>query len=526
VKSAGTLLSELERRVTDKEFAARLTAVVLGLALAVLLGYGIATGQRVWLFMCVALGIFILTTLGLQRRIWVLILIGWPFYGMTPLLGLPFSLREPCIVLGCTVYIGYRVLLRHRFEVKRHVLDSLLLLNVLWIGVTFLIHPVGIRAFGAQTVGGRPIFDIFMALIAYTVIVRLPDSVKAVGRIPYFVMAGVAIIAAFNIIAYLAPGLTPYLYGLYSSVDLGVYVGEITGAALVRLGNLGFFGGTLILLLCAYYPPWTLFNPLRPRTYVFLCGWMCIFASGFRNMLGAAVMQVGLSAWLHQGWREAAVIGVAAGLFGGALIFGQGRLYQLPLTAQRTLAWLPGKWSPEAEQEASLATEGRFLWWKRIIEEGEIKNWWIGDGFGMSMKDFAQLAGRLGRPGGEEWVYMTGGYHNGPLTAIRYVGVIGLAALYALMIGSAACAVACVRRCRGTILSPVAIFLGAQLVWYPIHFTLIYGSYNLDMPQEIFLTALLRLVIRMAEEKRVALDSKPSLSAAPAARPLTSSVTA
>jgi hypothetical protein len=524
VKPAGTLLSELERRVADKEFVARLTAVVLGLALAVLLGYGIATGQRVWLFMCVALGILILTTLGLQRRIWVIILIGWSFYGTTPLLGLPFSLREPCIILGLMVYIGYRVLLRHRFEVKWHVLNSLILLNVLWIGVTFFFHPVGIRALGAQTIGGRPFFDIFMALIAYAVIVRLPDSVKAVGRIPYFVLAGTAIMAAFNIVAYLAPSQTPFLYGLYSNVDLDVYIGEITGTALVRLKGLGAFGNTLILLLCAYYLPWTLFNPLRPRTYVFLCGWMCILASGFRNTLGAAVMQFGLSAWLHQGWREAVVIGVATGLFGSALIFGQGRLYQLPLAAQRALAFLPGKWSAEAEQAGSLATEGRFLWWKRIIEEGKIKNWWIGDGFGVSMQDLAVLGSF--RQGGEESVYLTGGYHSGPLSAIRYVGVIGLAAFYVLMIGSAACAVACVRRCRGTILSPVAIFLAAQLVWYPIHFTLIYGSYNMDMPQQVFLAALLRLVIRMEEKERVALDSKPSLSAAPAARPLTSSVTA
>jgi hypothetical protein len=408
--------------------------------------------------------------------------------------------------------------------VKRHVLDSLVLLNALWIGVTFLIHPVGIRVLGSQTIGGRPFFDIFMALIAYAVIVRLPDSVKAVGRIPYFVLAGTAAIAAFNLAGYLAPGLTPFLYGLYSSVDLDVYIGEIRGATLVRFKTLGAFGGTLVLLLCAYYPPWTLFNPLRPRTYVFLCGWICLFASGFRSSFGASVMQVGLSAWLHQGWRQAVVIGVAGGLFCSALILGQGRLYQLPLPAQRTLAFLPGKWSAEAERQGSLATEGRFQWWKRIIEEGEIKNWWVGDGFGVSMKEFSLLGARFARA--EEEVYLTGSYHSGPLTAIRYVGVIGLAAIYALMIGSAACAVTCVKRCRGTVLSPVTIFLAAQLVWYPIHFTLIFGAYNVDMPHQILLTALLRLVVRMAEEKRVALDSKPSLSAAPAARPLTTSVTA
>ena len=491
MKPAGTLLSELERRVTDKEFVTRWTAGVLGLALAVLLGYGVGTGQSGWLFMCLALGIFMVTTLGLQRRVWVLILIAWPFYGSTPLLGMPFSLREPCIILGWTVYIAYRVLLRHRFEVKRHVLDWLLLLNVLWIGVTFFIHPVGIRVLGSENIGGRPLFDIFIALIAYSVIVRLPDSVEMVGRIPYFVLVGTAILAAFNITAYLAPGLTPLLYGLYSSVDLGVYISGITGAALVRFTNLGYFGGTLILVLCAYYTPWTLFNPLRPRTYVFLCGWMCILASGFRSYAGASVMQVGLSAWLHQSWREAAVIGVAAGLFGSALVLGQGRLYQLPLPAQRALSFLPGKWSVEAE--TSLATEGRFVWWKRIIEEGEIKNWWAGDGFGVNIKDLSQL----GRGRTEEAAYLTGAYHSGPLTAIRYVGIIGLATLYALMIGSAANAVACVRRCRGTILSPVTIFLAAQLVWYPIHFTLIFGAYNVDMPQQIFLAALLRLVIRM-----------------------------
>jgi hypothetical protein len=177
------------------------------------------------------------------------------------------------------------------------------------------------------------------------------------------------------------------------------------------------------------------------------------------------------------------------------LTIGQGRVYDLPFSIQRTLSFLPGSWDPVVALDAEASTEGRLSWWKRVIEENLIQNWWFGDGFGASVID-VELAARSGTG---ELAFVTGALHNGPLTAVRYVGVVGLLLFYALMIASAVYACRCVRWCKGTLLQPVAIYLAIQLVWFPINYALIFGAYDGDLPQEIFLVALLRLVMRMAE---------------------------
>ena len=175
---------------------------------------------------------------------------------------------------------------------------------------------------------------------------------------------------------------------------------------------------------------------------------------------------------------------------------GQGRLYNLPLSAQRALSFLPGKWEEGVVQDVQSSTQGRFKWWRAAIEEGWIKDWWFGDGFGARLEDLTSAR----RHGAGQMAQTTGALHSGPLTAIRFVGIVGLALFYVLSIAAAFYSYRCVKKCSGTLLQPVAIYLAIQLTWFPINYALVFGSYDVDMPQQIFLIALLRLVMRMAEE--------------------------
>jgi len=108
---------------------------------------------------------------------------------------------------------------------------------------------------------------------------------------------------------------------------------------------------------------------------------------------------------------------------------------------------------------------------------------------------------------------ITGSFHSGPLTTIRCVGIIGLIPYYALVIAAAVSSVKCVRRCYRTPLLPVAIFLAIRLVWEPLHFTFIYGSYADQLPEDIFLIGLLTLVWRMSERQPP--SSEPTVIARP-----------
>jgi hypothetical protein len=213
--------------------------------------------------------------------------------------------------------------------------------------------------------------------------------------------------------------------------------------------------------------------------------------------MAAGCAMFGISVWLHRGFVRFLIACAVGGALLLGLAMGQGRLYDLPLSVQRTISSIPGEWDPVVLSDAETSTEARFQWWVNIVKYDVIKNWWVGDGFGASVQDVALAFEQKEGFGALE---VGGSFHNGPLTTIRYVGLAGLFLFYVLAITSAVQACHCVRKCKGTLLQPVALFLAMQLVWFPIHFTLIFGAYNVDMPQMIFLVALLRLVMRMADD--------------------------
>ena len=145
-----------------------------------------------------------------------------------------------------------------------------------------------------------------------------------------------------------------------------------------------------------------------------------------------------------------------------------------------------------------------------MIEWGLIKDWWFGDGFGANLEDAIVLA----KGNNTEFAMLTGGFHSGPLTAIRYVGICGLALLYLLSISAAFYSYRCVNECRGTPLFPVAIYFAIQLIWGPIHYAFVFGAYNVYLPELLFQVACLRLLFRMSGELKQKAVAKMRLAPA------------
>ena len=234
----------------------------------------------------------------------------------------------------------------------------------------------------------------------------------------------------------------------------------------------------------------------RPLSF---SGSTCVLAAGFRGVMVQATAALGIGGWLQRRWRELALAGFVGALLIALLAFGQGRLYELPQTVQRTLAFLPGNWSRAVVVDAEESSTFRFKIWKDVIEWGLIKDWWFGDGFGANLEDFiATYQG--GRGQYSDLIVLTGSFHSGPLTTIRYVGICGLAALYLLSVGAAFYSYRCVNECRETLLLPVAIYFAIQLIWGPIHYILVFGAYDVYLPDLIFQVACLRLLLRMSDE--------------------------
>jgi hypothetical protein len=504
-RTRGACAMKLQEIVSNpyegREVIRRWIAMAVWAVAALIIADWIATEHMLRLAALAGIALGILVAAGMQRKAWLLIIVGYSFKGSIEALPVPLSVYDVMVLLATFSYILQRFTIGPSTRRPLGVLDWLLGLNCALMAVTFLCHPVGLRSLGSRTIGAASYFNIFIACCAFWVMVHLPDSYRSVSRIPLWLMAGMSVSTLISVAVYVFPSITPYVWYFYSSVDISEYMGSLHVATVSqdepqvkRLMQLAPFGLMLVQFLSAYYPPRTLLNPLRWRFYLFVLGIAAVLASGFRNTLLFAIASLVLGCWFHRGWREVIVGGATGLLLLALVVFGQGRFYQLPLPAQRALSFLPGQWAEPIEGEVK-ASNSRFEWWRQILEEDSIKNWWLGDGFGVSEADYELFHGRTGST---EWLTLTGTLHNGPLTTIRYAGVIGLVLFYALMIAAAIQSVKCVQRCRGTPLLPLAIFLAIQLVWIPIHYTFAFGSFNEQLPEHIFLIGLLLLVWNMS----------------------------
>ncbi len=504
--------------INDQQLATeairRWVTVAVCIVFAIITAYLIATQQLFVIAIIAGIAVMAFVTVGMQRSAWLLILIGWSLNGEIHALPVPLSSRDVVVLLVTFSYFMQRVF-GQTTRRSKGALGALVGINCAWIAVTFVCHPVGVHALGAETMGGRPYFNVAIGLCAYWVIVHLPESYKSVVRIPLWLIAGMTFCTLIASIVYIFPSATPYVWFFYSSIDIGGYVESVNAATVDtyvhRFVRLGPFGLMLIQVLCAYYPPRKFLNLMRWPSYLFLLGFAAILAAGFRSTLAIALVYMVVASWIHRGWREVALGGVVGAALVGLLVFGQGRLFDLPLPAQRALGSLPGQWADIVKDDVK-TSNSRWDWWRQIVTEGTIKNWWIGDGFGVSETDFELMR----RHGFEQNATITGAFHNGPLGTIRYAGVVGLVLFYALMITAAVSSVQCVRRCRGTPLLPAAIYLAMQLVWEPVHFTFIFGGYDGQLPEHMFLIGLLTLVWRMSERRPP--PAEPAVVAQPLSR--------
>jgi len=490
-------------------FVRRAVTICICLAIALVIAYWIGSGQTGYLKIAAGAAIVIFVAAGLRERAWILIPLGWMLIGNCFFIPFHFSFRDVSVLLAGCAYVSFRVLTHKDMRRPIQILDCILVLIVVNTIVDFVRHPAGLLVFGSETIGGRGYFTFALAMLAYWVIVRLPDSLRPVSWIPYFVLAGGSVVALLNLIVYIAPSTTPYVYTLYGGVDYSGYVASsLDTTDIVRLTGLGSFGYTLALVLCALYPPQTLFNPLRPRFYFLLLGLVAVLLSGFRSTLLSIMAALAIASVMRQGWRGLTMLSLIGGLALGILCFGQGRVYDLPRPVQRALSFLPGHWSDTVVANAEDSSQSRFEWWIRIIKEGVIKDWVFGDGMGLAEKEMENITSKTTF---HEWYELTGGFHSGPLTAVRFAGCIGLVLFYWFMIVAAFQGVKCLRLCRGTSLEPAAIFVAIQLIWFPINFTFVFGAYDQDLPGEVFLVALLMLLLRMVPQARAA-AAEPRLS--------------
>ena len=145
--------------------------------------------------------------------------------------------------------------------------------------------------------------------------------------------------------------------------------------------------------------------------------------------------------------------------------------------------------------------------WEEALYGSGIQNKVLGDGFGVRSAEVEyfrekQAMRNISTQEQQQYYILTGNLHSGPLTAIRYVGVIGLI-LYTLLILYIASGF--VRLWRSCIHRREAVLVGffaLPAAYLPIKYMFVFGSFNIDFPQSLITAGMLVLCRNVISEMR------------------------
>jgi hypothetical protein len=458
----------------------------------------------------------------LKTNIWVLLPIGWYLTGRLPWLPLPFTVRDLCfmaVIFFFTLFFATRAFPWKR---KLSTLDYLIYINLAYLATVFARNPVGFWAMQSSMVGGRPYFEIGLAFGAFLILSRVQISDFLAKAFPLFFVIPAWCVGILDVIGRVIPQTGYVLNSIYSGVGTGGATAAFQAEAelgTTRMTGLQNAGVSSILTLCAKYNPITLISPLYPHRVVMLTiAFGAIFLSGFRSVLLFAFLAFLLSSILRGHLKD---LWVASGIALFALILlisMQGTVLQLPLTMQRALSWLPGDWNTEAVTDAEESSRWRFEMWGWAWNDNRIlrdRTW--GQGFGLSIDDMNLIASSLiaGQGGGSllggsdrENFMITGSFHSGPLSAIKYIGVVGLALYYPLMCYMAWLAWRICIKARDTKAFTLALFVGIPIIYEPFNFVVVFGGLDSNYSQLLFWAGLLNMTKRYAESLKPSVQSK------------------
>ncbi len=494
------------------EYITSTVALLLGIGFA--LWSGSLTGHGQIKVVGIALGsaLMVFVLLKMRTRLWLLMLLFWPVSGQ--LVGVPSHppVKDLVIAFVFGGFLLFKALKLVKTKPAYGLLDVILLANVLYIVSVFFRNPTGTESLGMERVGGRPYIELIFALLAYWVVVRVRINRAETKTLPYYFIGGNLINGMIGFITYTFPSTVPLIGRFYSGIDTeSVNLGR--DEEMERAQYLLNPSASVFSLLCARYLPTTLFNPL----YFFRFGLtlLCVLLalkSGHRIAIISLGVSFATALYFRKGVSALAWSAVFALPALAILLFLQGNFIQLPLVAQRALSFLPAKWDAKAADEAEGSTEWRIDMWKRALTGDKyIQNKWLGDGFGFTRRQLQEMADSTDV---QENFLISGDFHSGPVSTIRFVGYLGLALFYLLLFALLWKAWSLINRSKGTpFFVPVLLIAGPSIVT-PFFFTFIFGAYQNDILGAVLQVSLFNMLSNSMEADRQAV-ALPAATPAP-----------
>jgi len=249
-----------------------------------------------------------------------------------------------------------------------------------WVGMVFILNPIGLAAMGSEFGGGRFYLKIFLGLLAFIIMSNRQYSEQNIRWILGITLFGSCFSAVYGIISYFVIG-PPLDSSIMPENDYYSWHQLVAVPAI-----------TTTYLLFSRWKFSEIFSLQRAGlllVYV-VCILMVLFSGKRIAIVAVFVAPLVIAVFYRQG--AAIFLIVAGGIFTVAVIvLGHGEFYELPLTVQRTISFLPGNWDPSLSYieggQDSFRDELR-----RIAMDNIKANPWIGDGFKINIGETAWVS--------------------------------------------------------------------------------------------------------------------------------------
>jgi hypothetical protein len=301
----------------------------------------------------------------------------------------------------------------------------LIVLGLVVVVTAALRGGFGMLALGGEVAGGKRYFYPLLAIIGYFAITarRIPPE-RANLYVALFFLGGASCVIG-DLFPILGDSL-PFVFWLFPPYTLsqgGLVVGFF------RLVGTAGAGATFFSFMLARYGVRGIFQVGKPlRLMLFLIFTILGMCGGFRSTLisfaGIFIVQFFLEG-MHRTKLFPTLILIVA--VAGALSFPLAK--ELPLTIQRSLAFLPLPIDPVIREDAEGSSEWRLRIWKAVLPEVS-QYLFLGKGLAMSREDleFSTQIGLHVISEDQRGAALAGDYHSGPLSLAITFGIWGVLA--------------------------------------------------------------------------------------------------
>jgi O-antigen ligase len=339
---------------------------------------------------------------------------------------LPADLRafEILAVVGVGRFILHHVVLRHEGLQSGPKFDLLLICGFMLI---IMLHAFknrfGMKIFGSAIWGGRPYVSVILSFFIYLIFQTMKIDIKKWRWLPVAVFIPALFDVFVGLVTHYVPSTIDLFYHFYSAVSISGIEGiDVTE----RIGALAGFGLPLAMYVLAYASLRRLFIPkMWLAGALVVLGLVLCVQGGYRSSVlncALVIIAVSLRDFKFLAWIP--ILCFVLFLFGLAVLH-TNQIITLPLQAQRALVFLPGKWDLEMIDNAESSNEFRFDVWQQWSEKYFVKEPFLGRGFGFDKSRLNDNGFEGLMPGDNGSYALTQNLHNGFLSSLDTIGIIG-----------------------------------------------------------------------------------------------------